>query len=57
MNLSQPNSNPSAETLRVNIVDETDSGFYVVPNGGKLVRFIPRRFVNSIEFEAREKYF
>jgi hypothetical protein len=39
------------------IIDETDVGFYVIPNGDKRVQYIPRSQVSSVIFDAPKTFF
>lgn len=52
IDLSSPTTDSYARTMSVNIIDETDAGFYVAQKGRKIVQYIPRRFVDSIEFKS-----
>jgi hypothetical protein len=45
---------PKVRDVSVNIIDETEAGYYVVESGTRFVRFVPRALVVSIEFDAPE---
>lgn len=49
MNRNGP-SLPVEQLRGVRIMDETDTGFYIMQNNGQSVRYIPRSAVYSIEF-------
>jgi hypothetical protein len=43
-------NNDPAKQFTASIIDETDTGFYVIQNNHKNVQYIPRSLVSSIEF-------
>lgn len=48
---------PVERLTGIRIIDETDSGLYILQNDGKTVRYIPRSSVYSVEFAKPDSGF
>jgi hypothetical protein len=54
--LTLPDGNKGVQKVRAKIVDETDSGFYLIEDGEARVRYVPRSAINAVVFDKPQEW-